>query len=42
MAEGLQKLEEDDLVQIVKLVTDNQTDDMYVKNDVEGMIVTLT
>ncbi|KTW29706.1 hypothetical protein T552_04094 [Pneumocystis carinii B80] len=35
LADGLQKLEEDDLLQVVKMVNDNKTPEMYVKNDVE-------
>jgi transcription initiation factor TFIID/TFIIF subunit len=36
LAQGLQKLGEDDLLQIVKMVNENKTADMYVKNDLEG------
>jgi len=36
LAEGLQKLQEDDLLQIVKIVTEHKTPEMYVKNDLEG------
>ena len=36
LAQGLQKLGEDDLLQIVRLVNENKTSDMYVKNDLEG------
>ncbi|CCG82063.1 Transcription initiation factor TFIID subunit 14 [Taphrina deformans PYCC 5710] len=35
LADGLQKLGEDDLVQIVQIVNDGKTDDMYVRNDLE-------
>lgn len=35
LADGLQKLEEDDLLQVVQMVNDNKTPEMYVKNDVE-------
>jgi hypothetical protein len=36
LAQGLQKLGEDDLLQIVRMVNENKTADMYVKNDLEG------
>lgn len=36
MADALQKLGEDDLLQIVQIVNDGKTDDMYVRNDLEG------
>lgn len=36
LAEGLQKLGEDDLYQVVTMVNDNQTPEMHVVNDVEG------
>ena len=35
LAEGLQKLGEDDLLQVVQIVTDNKTADAYIKNDIE-------
>ncbi|KAK9475164.1 yeats family-domain-containing protein [Dipodascopsis tothii] len=35
LAEGLEKLEEDDLLHVVQMVTDNRTPDMYIKNDIE-------
>ena len=35
LADGLQQLAEDDLLQIVQLVNNNKTDDMYVRNDLE-------
>lgn len=35
LADGLQKLSEDDLLGVVQMVTDNKTNDMYVKNDVD-------
>jgi transcription initiation factor TFIID/TFIIF subunit len=37
LAQGLQKLQEDDLLQVVRIVTDHKTPEMYVKNDLEGM-----
>jgi transcription initiation factor IIF auxiliary subunit len=36
LAMALQKLKEDDLLQIVRLVTDHKTSDMFVKNDLDG------
>lgn len=35
LAEGLQKLEEDDLLKVVQLVHEHKTQDTYIKNDVE-------
>lgn len=35
LADGLQQLQEDDLLQIVQLVNDQKTEDMYVRNDLE-------
>uniref|UniRef100_A0A060T1Y5 ARAD1C24860p n=1 Tax=Blastobotrys adeninivorans TaxID=409370 RepID=A0A060T1Y5_BLAAD len=35
LADGLQKLSEDDLLGVVQMVTDNKTPEMYVKNDVD-------
>ncbi|KAK7204190.1 transcription initiation factor TFIID subunit 14 [Myxozyma melibiosi] len=35
LAESLEKLGEDDLLQVVQMVTDNRTPEMYIKNDVE-------
>lgn len=37
LADGLQKLNEDDLLQVVQMVHDNKTPDSYTKNDVESM-----
>ena len=36
LAQGLQKLQEEDLLQVVRMVTEHKTQDMYVKNDLEG------
>ncbi len=36
LADGLQKLGEDDLLHVVQLVHDNKTQDTYTKNDVES------
>lgn len=38
LAESLVKLGEDDLLQVVQMVTDNRTPEMYIKNDIEGEI----
>jgi transcription initiation factor TFIID/TFIIF subunit len=35
LADGLQKLSEDDLLTVVQMVSDNKTPDMYIKNDVD-------
>jgi len=35
LAEGLQRLNEDDLLMIVQMVHDNKSSDSYTKNDVE-------
>ncbi|KAJ5746041.1 Transcription initiation factor TFIID subunit 14 [Penicillium odoratum] len=35
LAEGLQKLGEDDLLQVVQMVHDNKSSDSYTKNDVD-------
>jgi transcription initiation factor TFIID/TFIIF subunit len=36
LAEGLQKLGEDDLLHVVTMVHDNKTAETYTKNDVES------
>ncbi|KAK8189105.1 transcription initiation factor-like protein subunit [Phyllosticta capitalensis] len=36
LADGLQKLGEDDLLQVVQMVHDNKANDTYTKNDVEA------
>lgn len=36
LADGLQRLGEDDLLQVVQMVHDNKTQDTYTKNDVES------
>jgi transcription initiation factor TFIID/TFIIF subunit len=35
LADGLQKLGEDDLLKVVQMVHDNKTSQTYVRNDVE-------
>lgn len=35
LADGLQKLGEDDLLQVVQMVHDNKAPDSYTKNDVD-------
>lgn len=37
LAAGLQKLQEDDLLQVVRIVSEHKTPEMYVKNDLEGI-----
>jgi hypothetical protein len=39
LADGLQKLSEDDLLHVVTLVHDNKTSETYTKNDVESMLL---
>lgn len=38
LADGLQKLSEDDLLQVVTLIHDNKSADTYTKNDVESKL----
>jgi transcription initiation factor TFIID/TFIIF subunit len=40
LAAGIENLEENDLLPVVKLVLDNQTPEMYVKSDVDGIPMT--
>jgi transcription initiation factor TFIID/TFIIF subunit len=35
LADGLQKLSEDDLLGVIQMITDNKTPEMYIKNDVD-------
>lgn len=35
LADGLQKLSEEDLLGVVQMITDNKTPEMYIKNDVD-------
>jgi len=35
LAEGLQKLGEDDLLQVVQMVHDNKTEESWMRNDVD-------
>ena len=37
LADNLQRLSEDDLLQVVQLIHDNKAPDTYTKNDVERM-----
>lgn len=39
LADGLQRLGEDDLLQVVQMVHDNKTTDTYTKNDVESELL---
>ncbi len=36
LAEGLIKLHEDDLLQVVQMIHDNKNEDTYTKNDIES------
>jgi transcription initiation factor IIF auxiliary subunit len=36
LADGLQKLDEDNLLNVVQLIHDHKTSDTYTKNDVES------
>ena len=38
LAAGIEKLAENDLLPIVKMILENQTPDMYVKSDVDGLL----
>jgi transcription initiation factor IIF auxiliary subunit len=38
LADGLQKLTEDDLLHVVQLVHDHKSADTYTKNDVESLL----
>lgn len=39
LADNLQRLGEDDLLQVVEMVHNNKTSDTYTKNDVERMSI---
>lgn len=39
LADGLQKLTEDDLLNVVQLIHDHKTSDTYTKNDVESRLI---
>lgn len=41
LADGLQKLNEDDLLQVVQMVHDNKAADSYTKNDVERKFLSI-
>ena len=41
LADGLQKLSEDDLLHIVTMIHDNKTSETYTKNDVESEWITI-
>ena len=36
LAAGIEKLEENDLLPVVKLILDNQSPEMYIKTDIDG------
>lgn len=42
LAEGLQKLGEDDLLQVVQIIHDNKTNETYTKNDADRKLYFLT
>ena len=42
LADGLQKLNEDDLLQVVQMVHDHKAADSYTKNDVERKFLSAT
>ena len=41
LADGLQKLSEDDLLHVVTMVHDNKTSETYTKNDVESKLTSM-
>lgn len=41
LADNLQRLGEDDLLQVVEMVHNNKTSDTYTKNDVERMSISI-
>lgn len=42
LADGMQNLQEDDMLHIVQMVYDNKTAETYTKNDVESMFPPLS
>jgi transcription initiation factor TFIID/TFIIF subunit len=40
LAAGIEQLEEKDLLPVVKVILENQTPEMYVKSDVDGIPLT--
>jgi hypothetical protein len=38
LAAGIERLEENDLLPIIKTILDNQTSDMYIKTNVDGTL----
>jgi transcription initiation factor IIF auxiliary subunit len=36
LGDGLQKLNEDDLLQVVQMIHDHKTNETYTKNDIES------
>ena len=38
LAEGLVKLQEDDLLMVVQMIHDNKTPETYTKNDIDRML----
>lgn len=41
LADNLQRLQEDDLLQVVQMVHDHKTAESYTKNDIDGTATTL-
>jgi len=39
LADGLVKLNEDDLLHVVQMIHDNKSEDTYTKNDIERMFI---
>ena len=39
LAENLQRLQEDDLLQVVQIIHDHKSADSYTKNDIDGTLV---
>ena len=42
LAEGLQKLQEEDLLQVVEMVHQNKTPETYTKNDIERTLLSFS
>ena len=39
LAENLQRLQEDDLLQVVQIIHDHKSADSYTKNDIDGTFI---
>jgi len=42
LADALQQLQEDDLLKVVQMVHEHKTNETYVKNDVERMVLLMS